>query len=43
MSRNVTELRGRVTDTFALYSGVPGFNSWPRRQAILIEVVRGFP
>jgi hypothetical protein len=37
-----TECRGRVVNTPALYSGGPGFKSWPQQPAILIEVVRGF-
>jgi hypothetical protein len=37
-----TECRGRVVNAPALYSGGPGFKSWPQQPAILIEVVRGF-
>jgi hypothetical protein len=35
--------RSGVVDTPAPYSGGPGFDSEPRRRAIVIEVLRGFP
>jgi hypothetical protein len=38
-----TERRGRVVNTPASYSSGPVFDSRSRRQAILIEVFRGFP
>jgi hypothetical protein len=37
------ERHGRVLKTTASYSGGPGFDSRPRRPAILIEVSRGSP
>jgi hypothetical protein len=36
------ERRGRVVSTPALYSGGPGFESRPRRPAVLIEGFCGF-
>jgi hypothetical protein len=39
----LAERRVRVVNTNTSYSGGPGFDCRPRRPAILIEVLRGFP
>jgi hypothetical protein len=39
----MTKRRGRMTNTPIMYSVGPGFDSRPRRPAILIEVFRNFP